>query len=142
MFSWARSGKSGMGTCMKTRHQTGGRRVMTHRQTHVLLSLVPGQGMMQNIASRFRAGAIADLWAIGKRERLGCFFGKLGLAEPSHLSARAPVCRFSILAFLQKCDVVSGIAGLLVKPILCAWFTKGVAWDVPWAAAGEAGCTL
>jgi hypothetical protein len=129
-------------TFMNTRHQTGILRVMTIEQTHTLLSLVPDLGMMQNIGSRFRAGAVPDLLAIGNWKGLDCFFGKLGLAEPSYLSARAPVCRFSILAFWQECVRRHGIVGLPVRPRLCAGLKKGVPGDVRWAAAGEAGCVL
>src|SRR5258706_5819776 len=129
----------GMVTRRSRWHQTSVQRVMTVGQTHALLSLVAGQAIVQNTASRFRVGSIADLWSICKREGLDCFFGKLGLAEPPCLSMRAPVCRFSILAFWQECVRRHGIVGLPARSRLCAGLTKGVPGDVRWAAAGEAG---
>jgi hypothetical protein len=64
------------------------------------LYLAPQQRMMQNTVSRFRVGAIADLWVVCNWLRLDCFSGKPGLAEP--LSKRPAVRRFSILAFWHE----------------------------------------
>ena len=84
------------------------------------IKLVRRQWMMQNRASRFRVGAIADLWVVCNWEGLDCFSGKLGLAEPSVLSKRAAVRRFSILASWQGCVRQGDNFGLQVRPILCA----------------------
>jgi len=76
--------------------------------------------MMQNRTSRFRVGAIADLSVICNWEGLDCFFGKPGLAEPSVLSKRAAVRRFSILTSWQDLVGRCGNIGLMVRPKLCA----------------------
>ena len=88
------------------------------------LILARGQRMMQNMISRFRVGAIADLWVVCNWKGLDCFSGKLGLAEPTVLSKRPAVRRFSILASWQDCVRQCGNFGLQVRPILCAGLTE------------------
>ena len=115
---------------------------MTIEDTEGRLSVAAGKAMRQNKMSRLSVEAMANPRVTFRPKGLGCFFGKPGLAEPSIRSARALVCRFSILAFLQKCVRQYGRVGLLVRPIFCAESTQGLPWDVRWAAAGEAGCAL
>jgi len=79
---------------------------------------------MQNGTSRFRVGAIADLSVICNWEGLDCFFGKPGLAEPSVLSKRAAVRRFSILTSWRDLVGRCGNIGLMVRPKLCAGPTE------------------
>jgi phosphopantetheinyl transferase len=69
-------------------HQSG-RRLMTIGGMEGRLRIAAGKAMMQNRISRFRVGAMADLWATCKPKGLDCFSGNLAW-QSHHFVRHAP----------------------------------------------------